>query len=218
VHPAVDTHLTVTAATAAQGLADHGVACTVAGPLVAHRFTERVDLADLVLLRTQTGLPAARPVALLVAGSLGLGDVGTAASDVVAAGFTALVLCGRNEALRRELAATPGVVALGWRTDVHRLMQVADVLVQNAGGLACTEAMVAGLPTVTYRPIPGHGRHNAAVLHDAGLVPWARTPADLARALHAQLGRDRTPPYLGDPTEHVLAAVAARRTRSASPA
>jgi UDP-N-acetylglucosamine:LPS N-acetylglucosamine transferase len=214
LHPAVDAHLAVTAVTAAQAQADHGVACTVAGPLVTPRFTERLDLPELVALRAVTGLPAARPVALLVAGSLGLGDVGTAARHVVAAGFTALVLCGRNESLRKALASVPGVVALGWRTDVPALMQVADVLVQNAGGLACTEAMVAGLPTVTYRPIPGHGRHNAVVLHDAGLVPWARTPADLARALHAQLGRDRTPPALGDPTDHVLAAVAARRTRS----
>ena len=215
LHPAVDGHLTVTAPTAAQALADHGVACTVAGPLVPRRFTERPDLRDLVRLRAETGLPAARPVALLVAGSLGMGDVGAAARDVAAAGVTPLVLCGRNEPRRRKLAAVPGVVALGWRTDVHRLMQVADVLVQNAGGLACTEAMVAGLPSVTYRPIPGHGRHNAAVLHDAGLVPWARTRAELAGALHAQLGRDRTPPVLGDPTDHVLAAVAARRTRPA---
>jgi hypothetical protein len=134
---------------------------------------------------------------------------------VVAAGFTPLVLCGRNEALRRRLQARPGVVALGWRTDVHRLMQVADVLVQNAGGLSCTEAMVAGLPTVTYRAIPGHGRANAAVLHDAGLARWATTPAELSAALHAQLGNDRTVPCPGDPTDVVLAAVAQQAPRPA---
>jgi UDP-N-acetylglucosamine:LPS N-acetylglucosamine transferase len=215
VHPAVDAHLAVTAGTAAQALADHGVACTVAGPLVPARFSSRPDLAELVDLRAAIGLPAERPVALLVAGSLGLGDVGAAAADVARAGFTALVLCGRKETLRRRLDGTPGVVALGWRDDVHLLMQVADVLVDNAGGLSCTEAMVAGLPAVTYRPIPGHGRANAAVLDAAGLAPWARTPAELAVALHDQRAQLRAPRASGDPAAVVLAAVA---RRAAAPA
>jgi processive 1,2-diacylglycerol beta-glucosyltransferase len=215
LHPAVDAHLTVTAATAAQGLTDHGVACTVAGPLVPARFSSRPDLSELVALRAAIGLPAELPVALLVTGSLGLGDVSTAAADVTRAGSTALVLCGRNEALRRRLDGMPGVVALGWRDDVHLLMQVADVLVHNAGGLSCTEAMVAGLPAVTYRPIPGHGRANAAVLHAAGLAPWARTPAELAVALRDQRAQLRAPLAGGDPTAVVLAAVA---RRAAAPA
>jgi UDP-N-acetylglucosamine:LPS N-acetylglucosamine transferase len=215
LHPAVDAHLTVTAATAAQGLADHGVHCTVAGPLVPPRFGVPLELDELVELRAGIGLTAGCPVALLVAGSLGLGDVASAAADVGAAGLTPLVLCGRNERLRRTLSAVPGAVTLGWRSDVHRLMQLADVLVQNAGGLSCTEAMVAGLPAVTYRAIPGHGRANAAVLHDAGLAPWARDRRELAGALHAQLGRDRTPPLLPDPTDRVLAALPALPRRDA---
>ena len=215
LHPAVDAHLAVTAATAAQGLAEHGVHCTVAGPLVPHRFSVPLELADLVELRNGIGLTAARPVALLVAGSLGLGDMASAAADVESAGLTPLVLCGRNERLRRSLSAQPGVVTLGWRSDVHRLMQLADVLVQNAGGLTCTEAMVAGLPAVTYRAIPGHGRANAAVLHESGAAPWARNRSELAGLLHAQLGRDRTPPVLGDPTGHVLAALPVVPARSA---
>jgi UDP-N-acetylglucosamine:LPS N-acetylglucosamine transferase len=215
LHPAVDAHLTVTAATADQGLADHGVHCTVAGPLVPHRFAVPLELGELVELRESIGLTAGRPVALLVAGSLGLGDVASAAADVDAAGLTPLVLCGRNERLRRTLSGVPGAVTLGWRSDVHRLMQLADVLVQNAGGLSCTEAMVAGLPSVTYRAIPGHGRANAAVLHEAGLAPWARDRRELAVALHAQLGRDRTPPAVPDPTDLVLAALPADRGRGA---
>lgn len=205
LHPAIDAHLTVTAATAAQGTREYGYDFTVAGPLVPRRFAEPLELPELVDLRSEVGLPPARPVALLVAGSLGLGDVTTAADDVQAAGFTPLVLCGRNDSLRHRLAARPGVVALGWRTDVHRLMQVADVLVHNAGGLSCTEAMVAGLPTVTYRPIPGHGRANAAVLHASGLGPWAGNAAELRSALHGGLGRDRRPPRCPDPADVVRA-------------
>ena len=73
-------------------------------------------------------------------------------------------------------------------------MHVADVLVQNAGGLSLTEALVAGLPAVTYRPIPGHGRANAAVLDASGLAPWARTDDQLVEFVHAARdGTERRP-------------------------
>jgi len=207
VHPAADAHLTVTAATAAQGSADYDVPFVVAGPLVPAGFSHPLHLDRLVQLRTALGLPSGRPVALMVAGSLGLGDVLTSVRDVGAAGVVPLVLCGRNEGLRRRVTAEPGAVALGWRSDVHELMQVADVLVQNAGGLSFTEALVAGLPAVTYREIPGHGRANARVLDRSGLAPWAHSPAELTGLLHHQLSRGRTLAPVADPTQTVLAAL-----------
>jgi processive 1,2-diacylglycerol beta-glucosyltransferase len=203
LHPAVDRHLTVTAATAAHGAAAYGVALEAAGPLVPERFAQRLPAGEVAALRDELTSGDARPLALLVCGSFGIGDVGTAVEDVRAAGFTAVVLCGRNDALRRRLTG-PGVVALGWRDDVHRLMQAADVLVQNAGGLSFTESLVAGLPAVTYRPIPGHGRANARVLDESGLAPWARDRADLARQLHAQAARGRVEHLFPDPAELVL--------------
>jgi processive 1,2-diacylglycerol beta-glucosyltransferase len=203
LHPAIDRHLTVTAATAAHGAAAYGVAMDVAGPLVPERFARRLPADEVTALRAEFASAGDRPLALLVGGSLGLGDVHTTVDDVVAAGCTAVVLCGRNVSLRRSLAG-PGVVALGWRDDVHRLLQVADVLVQNAGGLSFTESLVAGLPAVTYRPIPGHGRANALVLDDAGLAPWVRDRADLARHLHVQAARGRTEHRFPDPAELIL--------------
>jgi processive 1,2-diacylglycerol beta-glucosyltransferase len=203
LHPAVDRHLTVTAATAAQGAAAYGVTMDVAGPLVPERFAQRLPADEVATLRAEIAPAHDRPLALLAGGSLGLGDVRTTVHDVAAAGFTAVVLCGRNERLRRSLAGQ-GVVALGWRDDVHRLLQAADVLVQNAGGLSFTESLVAGLPAVTYRPIPGHGRANARVLDEAGLAPWARDRAELARHLHEQAARGRTEHRFPDPAELIL--------------
>jgi processive 1,2-diacylglycerol beta-glucosyltransferase len=203
LHPAVDRHLTVTAATAEHGAATYGAALEAAGPLVPERFAQRLSAGELTALRGELGVDDARPLALLVGGSLGLGDVRTSVEDVRAAGFTTVVLCGRNDALRRSLTG-PGVVALGWRDDVHRLMQATDVLVQNAGGLSFTESLVAGLPAVTYRPIPGHGRANARVLDDAGLAPWARNRAELGRQLHAQAARGRIEHVFPDPADLVL--------------
>jgi processive 1,2-diacylglycerol beta-glucosyltransferase len=204
LHPALDVHATVTAATARQAAADYGVDCTVAGPLVPARFSDRPAPARLMALRAELGLPGGSPVALLGGGSLGLGDVAPTARVIAESGATAVVLCARNEPLRRSLDQVPGVRAVGWRTDVHELLHVADLLVQNAGGLSLTEAMVAGLPAVSYRPIPGHGRANAAVLDAAGLVPWAHTPRQLGELVHAAVGRDRTPPVFPDPAALVL--------------
>jgi len=160
-------------------------------------------VAERMALRAELSTGADRPLALLVGGSLGLGRVAETVEDVVAAGCTAVVLCGRNEALRRRLTG-PDVVALGWRDDVDRLMQAADVLVQNAGGLSFTESLVAGLPALTYRPIPGHGRANAAVLQEARLAPWARDRQELARHLHTQSARGRTEHLFDDPADLVL--------------
>ncbi|MGQ7296569.1 MGDG synthase family glycosyltransferase [Quadrisphaera sp. KR29] len=227
LHPRAAAHLVVTEATAGQGRAAYpeleaaGVPFEVAGPLVPARFAERSALPELVALRTSLGLHRGehrgRPVALLVTGSLGMGAVVPSARDVVAAGFTPLVLCGRNDALRRRAAAVPGAVALGWRRDVHDLMQLADVLVHNAGGLAVTEALVAGLPAVTYRSIPGHGRANAAVLAERGGVPWPATPGQLAAALREQHARGRLQRDWPDAARSVLArAGSSRLTASAA--
>jgi processive 1,2-diacylglycerol beta-glucosyltransferase len=63
------------------------------------------------------------------------------------------------------------------------LIRAADVLVENAGGLTALEAMACGLPVLTYRPIPGHGRANAATMAEAGVVSLVRSRDDLGHAL-----------------------------------
>lgn len=216
VHPHVDVHLTVTAGTAHHGERTYGVPMAVGGPLVPAAFTRAPSRARTARLRRELGAPVGRPLVLVAAGSLGLGDPLTAARDVLAAGMTPLLLCGRNTALRGRAGAVPGVVALGWRTDVADLLGVADVLVHNAGGLSMTEALVAGLPAVTYRPIPGHGRANAAVLAASGLAPWARDAGELAVALRAQVAAGRRRQAHPDPADAVLELLAAGRVTRAA--
>lgn len=193
-HPDVDEHLTVTPATAVDG-ARYGVALRAAGPLCLPRFSRHVSRTARRRLRTRLGVPDAAPLVLLSAGSLGMGNVAETVDAVLAhPEARSVVLCGRNTRLRTRLTGRPRVVALGWRDDVPELMAAADVLVHNAGGLSFTEALVAGLPAVTYLPIAGHGRANAEVLARATLAPWPRDPAELVAAIDEVVGRPRSAP------------------------
>ena len=179
-HPDIDLHLTVTRATA-QDAARYGVTAQVAGPLCTPRSSRP---GRRHTLRAELGISPDTPVALLSAGSLGIGDVpGTVAAIRHHPRAHAVVLCGRNDGLRRQLQGVARVSPLGWRDDVADLMAAADLLVHNAGGLSLTEALVAGLPAVTYLPIPGHGRANAAVLERAGVASWPRDPRQLAEVI-----------------------------------
>jgi UDP-N-acetylglucosamine:LPS N-acetylglucosamine transferase len=187
IHPAVDHHVTVTEATAEMGLREYHTPMQAVGGLVSERFAESVDPARREQLRAELGLSPDGLVVLLATGSLGMGDVPNVVRSITSSGVgEVVVLCGRNDRLRKQLSAEPGVVALGWRDDVPHLMAAADVLVHNAGGLSLTEALTAGLPAVTYRPIPGHGIANSQVLADAGLAPWPQNEAELVEAIRKQ--------------------------------
>jgi processive 1,2-diacylglycerol beta-glucosyltransferase len=187
VHPAVDHHVTVTEATAQMGHLVYHTPMQAVGGLVSSRFAERVDPARRERLRAELGLSPDGLVVLLSTGSLGMGDVPNVVRSLSSSEVgEVVVLCGRNDHLRKQLSALPRVHALGWRDDVPELMAAADVLVHNAGGLSLTEALTAGLPAVTYRPIPGHGIANSQILADAGLAPWPRDDAELVDAIRKQ--------------------------------
>lgn len=187
VHPHVDLHLANSDPTARQARHLGASRVVVAGPLVPGRFRQPSADARRGALRAELGLPAG-PLALLSAGSWGVGEVAQTAREILATGAASpVVVCGRNETLRRELSALPGIVALGWTDRMADLMAVTDVLVQNAGGLSCMEAFATGLPVLSYRSIPGHGQHNAETMEAAGVAAWVRDPADLGEQLRAAL-------------------------------
>jgi peptidoglycan/xylan/chitin deacetylase (PgdA/CDA1 family) len=115
---------------------------------------------------------------------VGGGKVEQTVVDIAATGLaTPVVVCGRNEALRARLVAAGHRHVMGWVDDMAALIRACDVIVQNSGGLTAAEALVSAVPVLTYRCLPGHGRTNAAALDAEGLVPWARSSDQLARAL-----------------------------------
>ncbi|MFJ9565785.1 UDP-N-acetylglucosamine--N-acetylglucosamine transferase [Streptomyces fuscichromogenes] len=181
VHPlwvaeGVDVHLAAHAVPAAQARALGARDVRVGGPVVDPRFCP-ADAAARRAARARFGLPAAAPLALLVAGSWGVGPVRQVALELRDCGAAVpVVVCGRNEALAERLRADGIEHAYGWVDDMPGLMHAADVLVQNAGGLTSLEAFAAGLPVAGYRCIPGHGLTNAAALDAAGVAVWIRDP------------------------------------------
>ncbi|WP_329202948.1 MGDG synthase family glycosyltransferase [Streptomyces sp. NBC_01435] len=175
----VDLHLAVHEIPAGQAREQGAAAVTVTGPVVDRRFSPSTN-SQRRAARERFGLPANAPLALLVAGSWGVGPVRRAAAEIRDSGAAVpVVVCGRNQTLAKQLRADGIEHAFGWTDDMPGLMYACDVLVQNAGGLTSLEAFSCGLPVVSYRCIPGHGQTNAAALHEAGLAPWVREPADL---------------------------------------
>ncbi|WP_344314644.1 MGDG synthase family glycosyltransferase [Fodinicola feengrottensis] len=192
VHPlwissGVDFHLALheVAAEDARGRGAKGV--QVCGPAVPAAFHPAASEEEKRKARAQFGLPQDEPLAVLVSGAGGMGDVRKSAREVADTGLArAVVVCGRNASVREDLEAD-GAIALGWVDDMATLLRGCDVAVQNAGGLSSLEALATGLPTVTYRSVPGHGAANAAALDKAGWVPWVRHVRDLPAALQAAL-------------------------------
>jgi processive 1,2-diacylglycerol beta-glucosyltransferase len=220
VHPAVDHHVTVTEATARMGHLVYRTPMRAVGGLVSPRFAHQPDPAHRHRLRAELGLSPDGLVVLLATGSLGMGDVPHVVQEISSSGVAeVVVLCGRNDRLRKRLSVQPGVVALGWRDDVPELMAAADVLVHNAGGLSLTEALTAGLPAVTYRPIPGHGTANAQVLVEAGLAPWPQDAPGLVAAIRQRAARRGDPAHVvrSPDTAAVVLALLSERTQHAVP-
>jgi UDP-N-acetylglucosamine:LPS N-acetylglucosamine transferase len=170
--------------------------------------------ADQAAARARLDVELGRFVAVVCAGSLGLGRVGDAVSAVLAVGpgVQVVVVCGRNEALREELAGrgepSGRLRVLGWTEDMPGWMTAADVVVGNAGGATGLEAVASGRPLVLFDPIAGHGRANAQLMASAGLAVLTRSPAELTAAVRRMI---RDPAARAGHAAAALAAAAGRR-------
>jgi UDP-N-acetylglucosamine:LPS N-acetylglucosamine transferase len=186
-HPGVDLNLAVHPRTVAAVAQHTGRASAACAPLVGPEFASARPRRGPK--RAQLGLRQRELAVLISSGSWGVGAV-QETFELVATrpGLVPVVTCGRNKALRRHLeglARTKGyrAIVLGWTDDMAGLMSACDVLVENAGGLTSLEAMAAGLPLVSFRPIPGHGRNSAAIMAATGVTHLAADPGDFVDSL-----------------------------------
>jgi processive 1,2-diacylglycerol beta-glucosyltransferase len=128
--------------------------------------------------------------ALVVGGAWGVGRLEEAAEAAARAGWTPVVVAGRNGDLARRLARrkAEGWEAWGYVAGLEELMRGARAVVVSGPGATCLEAFAARRPVIFYRPIPGHGWHNAALLEELGLARFARSAAALEEHLRALIG------------------------------
>lgn len=182
VHPSIDLHLAVSPLAAGTARARSGSKALAPGPLVAEKF--RTERPDRRAARRALGLPDDVPVALVVGGSWGVGPVISTVEAIAASGRAhPVTVCGRDEQLKAALEDRGLGTVIGWTSEMPALMAAADVLVENAGGLTAMEAFAAGLPVITFQPIPGHGRDNARTMAAAGVNRYAHDIDELHRAL-----------------------------------
>ncbi|MFD4190385.1 glycosyltransferase [Amycolatopsis thermoflava] len=141
--------------------------------------------------RRRLGLPPDTFVALVSCGSLGFGQVSSAARELLAAdpSVVPVVVCGRNERLARSLRrlADPRLRVLGWTDEMAAWTIAADVVVTNAGGATGLEALACGRPVLMHRPIAAHGRANARLMAEAGLAVVCEADGELAAAVRRML-------------------------------
>ncbi|PRX46578.1 UDP-N-acetylglucosamine:LPS N-acetylglucosamine transferase [Prauserella shujinwangii] len=182
LHPANDAELCISPSAAADAERRTGRAAGVCGPVVREAFS--APRGDPAPVRDELGVPADARIALVVGGSFGFGSVERAVTALADdPGWFPVVVCGRNERLRQRLRRRLGRGAvLGWVEDMPRLTGAADLVVENAGGLSAKEALCRGVPVVTFRPIPGHGRDDAEALARLGLTDLADDTAELLAA------------------------------------
>jgi UDP-N-acetylglucosamine:LPS N-acetylglucosamine transferase len=89
-----------------------------------------------------------------------------------------VVVCGRSEALRQQIARLP-VQTLGFVDNIAELMRSADVLVTKAGGVTLAEAFCCRTPVVIHDVLPGQEAGNLEYVLGHGAVAYAPSPAKL---------------------------------------
>jgi len=172
----------------ARGAAAKNVVAT--GIPIAAKFSSKPDAR---VVRKTLGLRDDQPVLLVLSGGFGMGPVAEilAELDKVPQPFQTVVVTGRNEELRRELATQnrrhPAHV-LGFVTNMHELMAVADLIVTKPGGLTSSEALALGKPLFILNPIPGQEAANSDFLLERGAAAKVNRVEDLPFRIEQLLG------------------------------
>lgn len=195
IHRNIDRYVVATPAMRDALLARHVAAEAIAmsGIPVRPEFAPSGESRDT--LRERLDLPPKRHVALLMGGGLGIAPLERTleALESVETPLAAVVVAGRNARIERRLANAAESVHYPVRTlrfvdNIFDYMHAADVLITKPGGLSTAEALVAQVPMVLTKPLPGQEERNARVLVEAGAAIRTPTLGELPETLERLLG------------------------------
>src|SRR3954465_12850526 len=172
----------------ARGAPDDRVVVT--GIPISAKFTSAVDPA---IVRKRMGLRDDLPVLLVLGGGFGLGPVGQIIAEInkLPQIVQVVVVCGRNEELRRELSIQERrqpTHILGFVNNMQDLMAVADVVISKPGGLTTSEALAMGKPIFVLNPIPGQEAANSDFLLEHGAAVKVNRVEDLSFRIQQLIG------------------------------
>ena len=163
----------------ARGLTPENIAVT--GIPISAKFS---SMPDAKAVRKTYGLRDDLPLMLVLGGGFGMGPVAEILTelDKAAGQFQTLVVAGKNEKLRRELAAQDHkhpTHVLGFSSNMHELMAIADLIITKPGGLTTSEALAMGKPLLILNPIPGQEAANSDFLLERGAAAKINRVEDL---------------------------------------
>ncbi|MBC8003440.1 MAG: hypothetical protein H7X97_12705 [Opitutaceae bacterium] len=192
MEPSVNLYCVATEETRARLIARGGSAedIVVTGIPIGARFNQPVDAAAV---RKQHGLRDDLPTLLVLGGGFGMGPVAEILDqlDQIDSAFQTVVVAGRNEELRRDLAVQDHrhpTHILGFTRNMHELMTVADLIVSKPGGLTTSEALALGRPLFILNPIPGQEAANSDFLLERGAATKVNRVEDLPFRIKQLLG------------------------------
>jgi processive 1,2-diacylglycerol beta-glucosyltransferase len=141
-------------------------------------------------LRERLGLPNDRKIVLMMGGGLGIGPLERMlhALETVDTPVAAVAIVGNNARIERRVLAAAESVSypvrpLRFVDNVYEYMHAADAFVTKPGGLSLAEALVAGVPIVLCKPLPGQEERNARFLTENGAAIRVRRLEELTGAI-----------------------------------
>ena len=173
----------------------------VAGPTArvhcVHGLTtpEFLEPRDAQQARRALSLPAEGKIVLISGGGWGVGDIAGAVEEALVPNDVSCVvcLCGRNDSLRERLgarfAAEDRVRVEGFTEQMAEWMAAGDALIHTTGGLTVLEALMRGLPAISYGWGRGHVRVNNAAFQAFGLADVVSSRSGLQSAIRRALDR-----------------------------
>lgn len=135
---------------------------------------------DRQALRKKFAIASGQPTVLVMGGGFGIISKELTCllwSDDYPAPVHFLVVCGRNEKLRKQLTARTKhepsrnkISVYGYCDHVNELMAASDLIITKPGGLTTAEAITMELPMLLHNTLPGQEQDNASYLVRNGLA------------------------------------------------
>jgi len=145
-------------------------------------------------LRAELHLPRDRHVVLIMGGGLGIGplEMMMRALNAVKGPLSAVVIVGKNARLERRVLEAAQQMNYPLRIvhfveNVYDYMHASDLLLSKPGGLTSAEALVANLPMVLVKPLPGQEERNTRFLVERKAAVRSRSQAHLSRLVQELL-------------------------------